>query len=208
MKFIRTFRFFIPGFIVFFVSACGILGTKYPEMHGRVLHEIHDAPLPHVHIVPLWKGKQITDTNAKSVCYHVKYTLSDEKGFFEIPFWREPGEFRHLKDKAVHIYGYRKRYRTSELTNKIITPKNYNYYLARSRNTDDDSSDRKERLRYLQQLVGDTICDLKGESRYSLKPMYEAIVNEADSIAVTDDDRKAAQKLKSWLSFVTPQEDE
>ena len=26
-------------------TACGMLGTTYPEMHGRVLHEIHDAPL-------------------------------------------------------------------------------------------------------------------------------------------------------------------
>ncbi len=193
--------------ILFSISACSFMGTKYPEMHGRVMHEIHDAPLPHTYIVALWKGKQSTDAGAKTVCYHVKNTVSDEKGFFKIPFWREPGEFGDLQDKAVHVFGYRKRYRTSELTSEIITPKNYIYYLAKPRSSDNETTDREERLRYLQQLLGDTLCDLKGDSRVNLIPMYEAIVDEAESIAKTDNDRKIVQKLKSWLSFVTPKDE-
>jgi len=184
-------------------TACGMLGTTYPEMHGRVLHEIHDAPLSHTILVALWKGNQGNPGEGKSVCYHVEYTVSDEKGFFTIPDWREPGDFKDLKEKSVHVHAYRKRYRTSELTNEIITPKNYIYYLAKPRAADNEDQARKDRLRYLQQLIGDTICDLEGDSRANLKPMYAAIVEEAEELVVTAQDREMVQKLKSWLSFVT-----
>ena len=176
-------------------------------MHGRVLHEIHDKPLSNTILVALWKGKQQSGSNKKTICYHVEYTVSDENGFFTVPNWREPGEFKHLKDKTVHVYGYKKRYRTSELTSEIITPKNYIYYLAKPRKTDDETEAREARLRYLQQLIGETTCDLKGESRANLKSMYAAIVAEAEALAITDKDRQIVQKLKSWLSFVTIEEE-
>ncbi|WP_455365128.1 hypothetical protein [Kaarinaea lacus] len=184
-------------------TSCGMMGTTYPEMYGRVMHEIHDAPLPHTMVVALWKGKQGNPGEGKTICYHVEYTVSDDKGYFTIPDWREPGEFEDLQEKNIHIHAYRKRYRTSELTNEIITPKNYIYYLAKPRTSDDEEQARKDRLRYLQQLIGDTICDLKGDSRANLKPMYTAIVEEAEELVVTAQDREVVQKLKSWLSFVT-----
>ncbi len=180
-----------------------MLGTTYPEMHGRVLHEIHDAPLPHTMVVALWKGNLGNPGEGKTICYHVENTTSDDKGFFIIPDWREPSQFEDLNDRNVHVYAYRKRYRTSELTKEIITPKNYNYYLSKPRDMDDEDQARKDRLRYLQQLVGDTICDLKGDSRANLIPMYTAIVEEAEELAVTEQDQQVVQKLKSWLSFVT-----
>jgi len=189
--------------LIISVTACTVFGTKYPEMHGRVLHEIHDKPLSHTILVALWKGKPASGSNEKLICYHVAYTVSDDKGFFTIPNWNEPGEFKNYKDKTIHVYGYRKRYRTSELTSEIITPKNYNYYLAKPRKTDDETKAREARLRYLQQLIGETLCDLKGESRTNLKPMYTAIIKEAETLVVTDKDRQVTQKLKSWLSFVT-----
>jgi len=176
-------------------------------MHGRVLHEIHDAPMSNTIMVALWKGKQPGGSSEKLICYHVEYTVSDDKGFFTIPNWDEPGDFKNFKDKTIHVYGYRKRYRTSELTSEIITPKNYNYYLAKPRKTDDENKAREARLRDLQQLIGETLCDLKGESRVNLKPMYTAIVAEAESLVVTDQDRQVVQKLKSWLSFVTIEEE-
>jgi len=176
-------------------------------MHGRVLHEIHDKPLSNTILVALWKGKPANSPSEKMICYHVEDAVSDDKGFFTIPTWDEPGEFKNLKDKTIHVYGYRKRYRISELTSEIITPKNYIYYLAKPRRIDDKDKAREARLRYLQQLVGETLCDLKGESRANLKPLYTAIVAEAETLVVTDQDRQTVQKLKSWLSFVTFEED-
>lgn len=206
VKFSITYRLLGIAFLLISVSACGVLGKRHPEMHGRVIHEVHDKPLSHTTLVALWKGEQQGGSDKKTICYHVEYTVSDENGFFTIPEWREPGEFKNLKNKTIHVYGYRKRYRTSELTSEIITPKNYIYYLAKPRKIDDEKKAREARLRYLQLLIGKTTCDLKGESRVNLKPMYTAIVAEAESLVVTDQDRQTVQKLKSWLSFVTPVE--
>ena len=49
---------------------------------------------------------------------------------------------------------------------------------------------------------------MKGESRANLKPLYTAIVAEAETLVVTDQDRQTVQKLKSWLSFVTIEEED
>ena len=193
--------------LVMVSTGCGMLGTKYQEQTGRVMHEILDAPLPHTYIVALWKGKQINGNNEKTICYHVENTRSDDKGYFTIPEWREPNDYESLKDKTIHVAAYRKHYRTSELTSEILTDKNYIYYLAKPRNTDNETGDREQRLRYLQLLVGQTTCDLKGDSKANLHPMYEAIVAEAEQLAVTDKDRQIVQKLKSWLSFVAPSEE-
>ena len=189
------------------ISACGILGTKYPEMHGRVLHEIHDKPIPDTIVVALWKGLEGTGDGAKTVCYHVEQTETDDKGYFTIPNWREPSSYDHLKDRKIYAYAFHKHYRTSELSKQIITDKNYIYYLAKPRQVDDENKARENRLRYLQQLVGDTTCDLEGDSRVNLKPMYSAIVEEAEQLVVTEKDRLIVQQLKSWLAFVTPPEE-
>jgi hypothetical protein len=206
VKLLTTIRLSILSVTVA-VTGCGMLGTTYPEMYGRVLHEIHDAPMSNTIVVALWKGTEGDPGEGKTQCYHVEYTVSDEKGFFKIPVWREPGDYKNLQEKSIHIHAYRKRYRTSELTSEIITSKNYIYYLAKPRQFDDDTQAREDRLRYLQQLIGDTTCDLKGDSRANLKPMYAAIVEEAEELVVTDQDRQVVQKLKSWLSFVTPAEE-
>ena len=189
------------------MSACGIMGKRYPEMHGRVLHEIHDKTLSHAVVVALWKGKEKSGDAQKEICYHVESTRSDDKGFFAIPEWREPREFGHLQEKSVHVFAFRRYYRTSELTSEIITPKNYNYYLAKPRHIDDENKAREARLSYLQQLVGKTGCDLKGESRANLRPLYVEIIEEAELIAVSEKDRQVVEKLKGWLQFVSIEED-
>ena len=194
--------------LVLVVSGCGLTSKKYEEQTGRVMHEIHDKPLPHTLIVALWKGKEVTGNSESSVCYHVENTIADDKGYFTIPEWREPGRYDDLKDKTIHVVAYRKRYRTSELTSEILTDKNFIYYLAKPRNTDNVDEARENRLRYLQELVGRTSCDLKGESRVNLQPMYEAVVEEAEQLAKTEKDQSIVQRLKAWLSYVTkPDED-
>lgn len=200
-------RLFFLTLLSLFIGACSVLGTKYPEMRGRVLHEIHDKPIPDTMVVALWKGTEGSGDNKKTVCYHVEYTQADDKGFFSFPEWRESSSYDHLKDTKIYVYAFHKHYRTSELTKQVITEKNYNYYLAKPREIEDENKAREDRLRYLQQFVGDTTCDLEGESRTNLKPMYAAIVEEAEQIAVTDKDRQMALRLKSWLAFVTPPEE-
>ena len=188
------------------LSACGLLGKRHPEMHGRVLHEIHDKPLSHTIMVALWKGSEEQDDSEKQVCYHVETTTSDDTGYFSFPEWREPNAFSDLENKSVYIYGYRKYYRTSELSGEVIVDKNFKYYLAKPRPIENEDRAREARLRYLQQLVGKTTCDLEGESRKNLVPLFTAVITEAESLAVTNKDKQIVEKLKSWLSFVTIEE--
>lgn len=190
----------------FTISACGLMGKRYEQLNGRIMHEIHDKPLSHTVVVALWKGTETKNNTDKQVCYHVESTTSDDKGYFYIPEWREPGSFRHLKNKAVHVYAFHKHYRTSELTSRLITPKNYIYYLAKPRLINDETKAREARLRYLQQILGKTTCDLKGPSRANLEPLYKKIIEEAEDIAVTPKDRKIVEKLKGWLAFIKVEE--
>lgn len=178
------------------------MGKRYEELNGRVLHEIHDKPLSYTEVVALWKGTEKQDNGDNQVCYHVESTTTDDKGYFYIPDWREPGKFRNLKDKAVYVYAFHKHYRTSELTSPLISRKNYIYYLAKPRDIEDENKARIARLRYLQQLVGKTTCDLKGESRANLESLYKKIIEEAEEIAVTEIDKKVVEKLKGWLEFI------
>lgn len=189
------------------ISACGMLGKRYPEMHGRVLHEIHDKPLSHTVVVALWKGKQTKNNAEQEICYHVESTVSDDTGFFSIPDWREPGSYKQLKDKAVYVYAYHKYYRTSELTSQLVTKKNFIYYLAKPRPIEDENKARRARLNYLQQLVGKTMCDLDGESKSNLEPLFSKVIEEAEQIAVSERDRQVVEKLKGWLDYISKPED-
>ena len=201
-------RSLISVLVALTLSACGMLGSRYPEMHGRVLHEIHDKALSNTVVVALWKGKEKKDNAEKEICYHVESTKSDDKGFFSIPEWREPSSYGHLKDKTIHVFAFRRYYRTSELTSELITKKNYIYYLAKPRHIEDEKKAREARLRYLQQLVGKTTCDLKGESRANLRPLFIEVIEEAELIAVSEKDRQAVEKLKSWLGYISIEEDQ
>jgi len=196
-------RFLVLGLVLFTMAGCGILGKRYDEMHGRVLHEILDKPLANSIVVALWKGTEKTSESEKEVCYHVETTTTDEKGFFSFPDWREPSNFKNLKNKAIHVFAYRKYYRTSELTSELITQKNYIYYLAKPREMEDETLAREDRLRYLQLLVGKTTCDLEGESHKNLAPLFKDVIEEAEQIAVTEKDRQIVGKLKSWLAYIS-----
>lgn len=189
------------------VSGCGMLGKRYPEMHGRVLHEIHDKPLSYTVVVALWKGKQTENNTEQEICYHVESTVTDDTGFFSIPDWREPSSYKQLKDKNVYVYAFHKYYRTSELTRQLISKKNYIYYLAKPRPIDDENKAREARLRYLQQLVGKTMCDLDGESKANLAPLFSKVIEEAEQIAVSERDRQVVEKLKGWLDYINKPED-
>jgi len=196
-------RLLISSLMLFLMAGCGMLGKRYDEMHGRVLHEILDKPLSNSVVVALWKGTEKTSESEKEICYHVESTTTDEKGYFSFSDWREPANFKNLKNKTIHVFAYRKYYRTSELTSELITQKNYIYYLAKPREMDDETLAREDRLRYLQLLVGKTTCDLEGESHVNLAPLFKDVIEEAVQIAVTDKDRQIVEKLKSWLDYIS-----
>lgn len=197
------YRIYLISLIALILNACGLLGTHYPEMHGRVMHEVYDKPLSHTVVVALWKGKEVQNNLEKEVCYHVETSTSDDKGYFSFAEWREPSSYGHLKDKAIHVFAFRRYYRTSELTSEILKHKNNIYYLTKPRPIDDEIKAREDRLKYLQLLVGKTTCDLKGESRTNLRTFFSEIIEEAELIAVSDKDRQVVEKLKSWLSYVS-----
>ncbi|NOZ52025.1 MAG: hypothetical protein GXP08_02600 [Gammaproteobacteria bacterium] len=194
--------FFLSILIFAILGGCAALGgKKWPELTGRILEEVQDEPVTDAIIVALWKGKQKHNNAEKTICYHVETTISDGKGRFSIPDWRESRQHEALKDKTIHLTAFKRGHRTSELTTTIYTGKRYVYYLA-DINYNNSEEARKKRLKYLQLLIGKTSCDLKGESKANLRPLYEAIVAEAEGIAITNEDDSVVKRLKTWKSFV------
>jgi len=188
------------------IAGCAVLGgKKWSEVNGRILEETEDEPIADAIIVALWKGQQTHNNGNReideSVCYHVETAVSDNKGGFAISPWREPGKYGPLKNKTIHLVAFKSGYRTSELTATIYTGKRYVYYLADINYTDSEEA-RKKRLKHLQLLIGKTSCDLKGNSKTNLRPLYEAIVADAKSIAITNEDDAVVKRLQTWESFV------
>ena len=187
------------------LAGCGMMTAltshKWPAVDGRVIDEIQDSAIQDAIVVALWRGKENSSTN-RWICYHVEYTLTDKKGDFEIPSWRETKEYKHIFDKSITILAFKPSYRTSELTTAIPTNKNYIYYLALTRNNNTKEW-RDERLRYLQKLIGQTSCDIQGNSKANLQQLYSMIVAEAEGIALTEDERQVVNQLKNWQSFVS-----
>jgi len=191
-------------FVATCINACAGIGTQYPERYGRVLYESNDKPIKQTIVVALWKGTATDGDHKKQICYHVETTVSDDKGYFRIPTWHEPLHYNNLSNKHIYVQAFHKNYRTSELTNEQLSSKNNIYYLSKPSDPDDPQLARQERQKYLLELVGKTKCDLDGDSRLNLHPMFQAIVDEAKQHVASDKDQLLVQKLNAWLAYVTP----
>ena len=186
------------------IYACASIGTQYPERYGRVLYEANDKPIKQTIVVALWKGTTTDSGHKKQICYHVETTVSDEKGYFRIPTWHEPLNYSNLTNKHIYVQAFHKNYQTSELTDEQLSQKNNIYYLSKPSDPDDPQLARQERQKYLLELVGKAKCDLDGDSRLNLHPMFQAIVEEAKQHAASEKDQLMVQKLIAWLAYVTP----
>jgi len=202
----RYFRTITILIVATFINACATIGTQYPERYGRVLYETNDKPIKQTIVVALWKGTKTNGDLKKQICYHVETTVSDDNGYFRIPTWHEPLRYSSLADKQVYVQAFHKNYQTSELTREQLSHKNNIYYLAKPLNADDPELARQERQHYLLELVGKAKCDLDGESRLNLHPMFQAIVEEARQHVATKKDQQVVQKLNAWLAYVTPRD--
>jgi len=207
---LTAIRILLALLLLVLMNACSTLGTQYPETHGphgRVLNEINDKPIAQAIVVALWKGTASSEQPHKQICYHVETTMTDDKGYFEIPNWHEPGRYSDLTDKQVHIKAFHTNYRTSELTSEQATKRNFIYYLSQVQDVDDADQVRQARQQYLLDLVGSASCDLDGDSRLNLHPLYQAIMDEAKTNARNDKDHKIVQRLNAWLAYVKPHEE-
>ena len=196
------------GLVIAVLQACAGLPSlqRLPDVHGKVLHETNDTAIEDAVVVVMWRGKPANDEEASTLCYHVRTGLTDGEGRFHIQGWRPSMEYQQLLETEVSVYAYKADYRTSELSSHTPPEKNYIYYLTPVKDIDSDEG-IEQRLRDLQRLVGQTSCDLEGDSKTNLDPLYEAIVTEADKIAKTDAQKHIVERIRNWHTFVAGEKD-
>ena len=175
------------------LQACALSGGP---INGQVLEEETGKPIPDAIVVATWHGNDSSGlVHSQSVCYHVETARTDANGKFHINAWSDGISMRSLliNERYVITDAYKPGYtRSVKPVNELIK----NILLARFKGT------AKERLEYLERMLGSTRCGSQNESEKNLHMFFSAMYEEAKNIAVTKEDLEIADALRYWASFV------
>lgn len=168
--------------------ACAYSGGP---VEGTVLEEGVGKPIPDATVVVRWEGTAFSFAHTQSVCIHVESAITDDKGHFRIPAWRasvQPAGVHDLKPLVtVHKPGY-EEYRAPGYVRTEAFKQNIRYLKP-------FTGGREERLEYLSRAA--VSCSHVKEIEIKLLPLYKALYEEANSIAVTKEEKiKALHHLK------------
>jgi len=176
--------------LVILLSACSALAPprQIAPVTGQVIDEATAQPVEGATVVMRWQGtgtKAFVDQHTE--CYHVETATSDSEGRFSSKPWQEESRYRNLglKERMVTVYkvGYRH-----------VRSEGEAHYLER------DTGSVEERLEYLLRTAVD--CDESGDDRKKFLPLYRDIYDEANTIAVDEEDRKVVEILLFGLESI------
>lgn len=188
------------------IASSSAIGGLIPHLlYGkRIAGEVVDAdtgkPIEGAHVAFLWRSGIIphgfTGHNSREICYHAAATVTDARGRFAIPSWKEWSTYdvRPANPTVlVYVKGYRPLQRMThrESERGPVEHLDERYALPRFSGTTAD------RLDSLFGGLANQGCEYGGDSQKSLYPMLKNIYEEARSIASTPDE------LQSLHSFAT-----
>ncbi len=190
----RTEQYFLAAiFVVVSISACSLLPpTKISPVTGRVLDHDTGQPVAGAIVVVRWIGtatKAFVDQH--TACYHVETAKTDAEGIYETTSWLEASKYQDLGFKGRRIMVYKAGYR------HIAGDEGGMLYLEKERVAVD------QRLEYLLWLSGYLSCGSWKNQHSVYTELYEAMYQEALSIAANDArQRKVVNSLKYNLDVV------
>ena len=207
---ILTIRFSRAGMAVLLLSllssGCAFVSLKnWFEQSGTVLYKDIEKPVPNAMIAAVWRGENAEQEGNPTICYHVKTAKTGNDGYFLIPGWREYFKFSHLREKDVFIIVYKPGFWSETILQSAPTVSKNTYYIEPV-SDDNRQTSTKNRLKYLQKLVGLTGCNVESADRSKLMPLYDSILAEAKKIAETPMEKKIVESLTTWTQFVSPEQ--
>lgn len=166
-------------------------GLSGDAVQGRVLEQGTDKPIPGAIVLLRWRGDLPGVADSKTVCFHVATTLTDEAGNFRIAA-------RHVKPAA----DWQTRIINKEFS-VVAYKKGYGWPAARSPRRAGVvllapfKGTVAERFQYFDRVISHTSCSHLGEIRKQLYWPWMALYEEARTIAITADQKKRADRLRS-----------
>lgn len=193
-----------PGMIIVIplLTSCAMFEpTNWGEKNGQLLHGSSGKPISSTTVMAMWKGYVKKGGVKTPLCYHIETTKTNKQGEFSIPAWKETAKSRNIRYKSATLAFYKSGFWTEKVEYEQPKAPGKIFYIEPA-SKENKQQKSKHRLRYLQQLVGTTGCDLQGNGRSKLTHVYKQILREAKRIAKTTRDKKQVSSLKSWTSFV------
>jgi hypothetical protein len=163
------------------VSACDeIQGySSGKELRSVIVNADTGEPIPDAIVLALWFTSTGTAGGSELVCFHAGTAITNAAGEYYMSAWRQKSPYSARYERDVLIFAHKPGYRWPY-------PK-----IAYSRYTTDklvpSQDSAKERLQYLGEVGRQTRCFNAGESAEALLPLRRALLDEARSIAQSDD---------------------
>ncbi len=149
-----------------------------PAIEGQVVEAGTNKPIPGALVVVRWQG-HVGWTG--TVCFHVETAISDGNGLYRIPAWHKPSPYGDVRG-AHYPVAYKPGYEDTVPVNDTVRLKPF-------------TGTRGERLGYLSRAA--VSCSHVKEIEIKLLPLYKALYDEANRIAVTREEKiKALHHLK------------
>lgn len=167
------------------LTACALSGGP---IVGQVVEEGTHRPIPRAIVVAKWVGSVPAFADSQTVCVHVESTVTDQQGKYELPGWSKPSTVGPVvRNLGPVVIAYKPGYAWSTKPSQ----QDQIVYLARFEGSVD------ERFQYFSSVISNTSCGSSGESGKNLYWLWMALHEEAKSFAVTTEQKKRADRLRS-----------
>jgi len=158
-----------------------------PEI-GRITDKATGNPIANAFVVAKRKGMISMLVDSQTICYHREVTTTDKNGYFHLRAEDTNPKGFSLSRRVISYIIYKKGYETSyPLTKDKISMVLF-------------TGGKRDRLAYLSR-IGDAIrC--YDQDDISTLPVYEALYNEAATIAEDDEDRFIVITLLRYIEAI------
>lgn len=163
-------------------SASAISGEA---VAGVVLDKASGKPIPGAFVIASWFGHRASLAHGESICYHVETVRADAAGAYRIPAWTEEFSWRRamISSRMLSVRAFKPGYVEPAGAYSAGGP----VYLVPQGPVD--------YLAYLDELSKRSICPGAGTSRRNLYRLFDALVAQANLVAVTPAQRRIATNM-------------
>jgi len=167
------------------LASCALSGGA---IKGKLLEQGTNKPIPGGIVLVRWYGHVSSGSifvEARTLCYHVETSTTDEQGRYQTKAWRQPQKKDYtVKFDYIGVQGFKRGYQLPYGKPQVEGKT----YLVPFNGT------RKERLENLK-LQARAGCEGPKDNLKKLIPLYRALYEEAKSIAITTDDKEIVKSL-------------
>jgi len=161
------------------------------ELRGVIVNADTGKPIPDAIVVADWITSSGTAGGGGLVCFHVGTATTNAAGEYYMPAWRQKSPFSAKYERSIVIFAYKPGYRWPYPKVKYGNYPTDKLIVSRE--------PANERLKFLADVARETLCFQARESVKALLPLQKASLEEARSLAKSENDR-VVQLLRDQVS--------